>query len=199
MSRESDFWTRRKARVREEELAEAQAADIAEEQARQTALEQKADEEILRELNLPDPETLQPGDDVKAFMARAVPARLRQRALRRLWLTNPALANLDGLLDYGEDFTDSATVIENLQTAYQVGKGMLRHVEDMARQAGLDEAAEIGAEPAEDEDDGDIAAAEAPESLTEAPAAREDEADSFATLPRRRIQFTFDVPEDGAA
>ena len=52
-----------------------------------------------------------------------------------MWLANPALANLDGLLDYGEDFTDSATVIENLQTAYQVGKGMTEHVLEMVRQA----------------------------------------------------------------
>jgi hypothetical protein len=75
------------------------------------------------------------GDDFSAFMSKAVPDRLRRRALRRLWLANPALANLDGLLDYGEDFTDSATVIENLQTAYQVGKGMTEHVLEMVRQA----------------------------------------------------------------
>ena len=45
------------------------------------------------------------------------------------------LANVDGLVDYGEDYTDAACVIEGLQTAYQVGKGMLAHVEEMARQA----------------------------------------------------------------
>ena len=73
-------------------------------------------------------------------MAKAVPDRIRRRALRRLWLSNPALANLDGLLDYGEDFTDSATVVENIQTAYQVGKGMLKHVEELARQAEAEEA-----------------------------------------------------------
>ena len=43
-------------------------------------------------------------------------------ALRRLWKVNPVLANVDGLVEYGEDFTDSATVVENLQTTYQVGK-----------------------------------------------------------------------------
>lgn len=39
------------------------------------------------------------------------------------------------LVDYGEDFTDAAMAVENIQTAYQVGKGMLKHVEEMARQA----------------------------------------------------------------
>ncbi|MEM7508347.1 MAG: DUF3306 domain-containing protein [Pseudomonadota bacterium] len=86
---------------------------------------EKTEEEMLAELGLPAPEELQPGDDFSGFMAKAVPERLRNRALRRLWLTNPVLANLDELVDYGEDFTDAATVIENLQTVYRVGKGML--------------------------------------------------------------------------
>jgi hypothetical protein len=33
---------------------------------------------------------------------------LRQRALRKLWTTNPALAVLDGLNDYDLDYTDAA-------------------------------------------------------------------------------------------
>lgn len=138
MSRE-DFWSRRKARVEAEEQAERQRAAALEEAraqaARDAEQEEKTDEELLAELNLPLPETLAPGQDVSAFMAKAVPQRLRQRALRQLWRVNPALANLDNLLEYGEDYTDAATVIENLQTAYQVGKGMLRHVEKMAAEA----------------------------------------------------------------
>ena len=87
--------------------------------------EGKTDEEILEALKLPDPDTLQAGDNFKAFMNSAVPTRLRNRALRKLWVSNPVLANLDELLDYGEDFTDAATVVENLQTAYQVGRGFV--------------------------------------------------------------------------
>jgi len=72
------------------------------------------------------------------------------------------------LLDYGEDFTDSATVIENLQTAYQVGKGMTEHVLEMVRQAeeqAKEEAArQLGAEQVEElasgEVPGDMAAVE---------------------------------------
>jgi hypothetical protein len=41
------------------------------------------------------------------------------------------LANLDGLVDYGEDYTDAATVVENLQTVYQVGKGMVTKLEEL--------------------------------------------------------------------
>ncbi len=142
MSTREDFWSRRRARVAEEERAEARARAEAERQAREVALAERSDEEILEELGLPDPDTLKEGDDFAAFLREAVPERLRRRALRRLWRSNPALANLDALVDYGDDFTDKATVVENLQTAYQVGRGMLRHVEALAAQAEADAEAE---------------------------------------------------------
>ena len=130
-----NFWSDRKARVLAEEQAEEQAV-VAEVEATDLAAQQtKSDEALLEELGLPDPDELKLGDDVKGFMSKAVPDRLRRRALRQLWRLNPVLANVDGLVDYGEDFTDSAMVIENMQTAYQVGKGMLMHVQEMARQA----------------------------------------------------------------
>ncbi len=134
MTGRTDFWARRKAAVQAEEEAEIAAVEARKFEAERTALEEKTDEEILAELDLPDPDTLKPGDDIRGFMGKAVPDRLRRRALRQLWKLNPVLANVDGLVDYGEDFTDSALVVENLQTAYQVGKGMLAHVEEMARQ-----------------------------------------------------------------
>ncbi len=135
MTEARDFWSRRKAAVQAEAEAEIVAAEekvIAEQRAE---LDEKTDAEILAEFNLPDPDQLQAGDDVSGFMAKAVPDRLRRRALRRLWRLNPVLANVDGLVDYGEDYTDAACVIENLQTAYQVGKGMLAHIEALAAEA----------------------------------------------------------------
>ncbi|WP_422036944.1 DUF3306 domain-containing protein [Roseibium sp.] len=120
-----DFWSRRKAAVRKAEEAEQvkeQAALAAEERA---ALEEKSDEDVLEELGLPDPETLTKEDDFSGFLSAAVPERIRRRALRRLWGLNPVLANLDGLVDYAEDYTDAATVVNNLQTVYKIGKGML--------------------------------------------------------------------------
>ena len=221
MSRGSDFWSRRKARVEAEELAEAKAREASDLAAREAALEEKSDAEILEELGLPDPDSLQEGADFKAFMAKAVPDRIRRRALRRLWLSNPALANLDGLLDYGEDFTNSATVIENMQTAYQVGKGMMAHVEELARQ---DAAREAGEDPfaVPDRDATDAAAlAQAgaddapsesgPESeqpapepqqafaaVQDHPVARDEDPAEDAT-PRRKMRFAFDDHAGGAA
>ncbi|MEX0343639.1 MAG: DUF3306 domain-containing protein [Rhizobiaceae bacterium] len=143
MTSATDFWSKRKAGVRAEAEAELAVAEDTQREAELQELETKTDGEILEELNLPDPDELQLGDDFKAFMGKAVPERIRRRALRKLWLSNPALANLDGLIEYGEDYTDGATVVENLQTAYQVGKGMLKHIEALAD---VDDEAEISTE-----------------------------------------------------
>ena len=123
-----DFWSRRKAAVRAEQAAKDQADAEAQEVERQSQLAEKTDDEILAELELPDPETLEKGDDFSAFLQKSVPQHLQRKALRRLWLSDPTLANLDSLVEYGEDYTDAALVIENLQTTYQVGKGMLKHI-----------------------------------------------------------------------
>jgi uncharacterized protein DUF3306 len=138
----SDFWVRRKAAVQAEAEADLRALKINDDKVRDAELDERPDSEILEELGLPDPDSLDKGDDFKSFLTKAVPGRIRNRALRRLWLTNPVLANVDGLVDYGEDFTDGAKVIEAMQTAYQVGKGMTKHVEEMARQAEAEALAE---------------------------------------------------------
>ncbi|HKL65859.1 MAG TPA: DUF3306 domain-containing protein [Roseovarius sp.] len=197
MTGAADFWSRRKAQVAAEGAAEARAAEAAQD----AALAEKSDAEICEELGLPDPDTLEAGGDFRAFMDKAVPERLRRRALRRLWLSNPALANLDGMVDYGEDFTDSACVIEGMQTAYQVGKGMFAHVQEMARQAEAEAAAEFGddapepmalaAAEAEAETSHEAEAEAAPEVATAPQEAAPAEAEDDAPLPRRRMRFAF--------
>lgn len=129
-----DFWTRRRAAVEAEEAAVQRAEALALEARQEAALAEQSDAELLAALDLPEPESLGQGGDFKRFLQEQVPQGLRNRALRHLWRLDPVLANLDGLVDYGEDFTDAATVPEGLQTAYQVGRGMTRHVEALARQ-----------------------------------------------------------------
>ena len=115
------------------------------------------DEEALTEEqkahleSLPDIEALDYESDYKGFLDDKVPEAIRRRALRRLWSSSPVLANVDGLVDYGEDFTDAATVIEGMQTAYQVGRGMLTP-EERAEEAERKLAAEKEAESEEDSD-----------------------------------------------
>jgi hypothetical protein len=138
-SEPTSFWARRKAAVQAEAEAERRAIAAAEQAAADQALAEAqaelTEEDLLAELGLKDPDTMQQGDDFSAFMQRAVPEALRRRALRRLWVSNPVLANLDGLIDHGEDYTDAATVVPGMKTAYQVGKGMLQHVTALAEQA----------------------------------------------------------------
>lgn len=174
MSAQSDFWTRRKAQVTAEAQAEDRARVETERETEVAALEDRPDAEILAELGLPDPDTMEAGDDFSVFMKTALPERIRRRALRKLWLSNPVLANVDGLVDYGEDFTDSAMVVANMQTAYQVGKGMLKHVQEMARQ----EAVRNGTADVED------TAPDAPETL----AAAEETPDQDTSEPTPSVR-----------
>ncbi|MEP1768782.1 MAG: DUF3306 domain-containing protein [Sulfitobacter sp.] len=135
MRREGDFWARRRAGVAAEEKADRDAVEARTLAQDHAELEALSEAEILAKLDLPDPDSLVQGDDFSVFMAKAVPDRIRRRALRTLWRSNPVLANVDMLVDYGEDFTDATMAVENIQTAYQVGKGMLKHVQEVARQA----------------------------------------------------------------
>ncbi len=55
-------------------------------------------------------EELEYGSDFTPFMDAKVPKALKRMALRKLWRSNPILANIDGLNDYDEDFSDAAAV-----------------------------------------------------------------------------------------
>jgi hypothetical protein len=81
---------------------------------------------------LPDIDTLTYESDFTGFMRKGVPPELRKRALQRLWRSNPTLANLDGLVEYGEDYTKIGTAKQVVRTAYQVGRGMLERIEPEA-------------------------------------------------------------------
>lgn len=124
MSDESGFlsrWSERKQRVAEEAESAKVPAEVP--SAEPDPFEGKTDEEILEILELPAPEALTLGDRAEGYLAPNVPEHIRQRALRAFWRTNPVLANVDGLDDYCDDFTDAAMAVENIQTIYEVGKG----------------------------------------------------------------------------
>lgn len=60
-----------------------------------------------------DIEKLEYESDFTVFMQDKVPEAVRRMALRKLWRSNPILANIDGLNDYDEDFTDATAVFIN--------------------------------------------------------------------------------------
>ena len=177
-----DFWSRRRAAVEAESQAQAQALSEVELAAQEAALAAREDDEILAELELPAPETLETPEAVRNFLKSALPMRLRNRALRQLWGMNPTLANLDGLVDYGEDFTDSATVVANMQTIYEVGRGMVKRALDLPEE----DAPEAEALVAEAEGEPEVLAAldeEAEELADELAGAAEDAAPCEVVAP----------------
>lgn len=141
-------WSRRKREVAAE--AERERAVRAPSPAEPPAAEAEAppavseaeaegmsDEEILARLDLPHPDSVACTEDARAFLRGGVPARLKRLALRRMWAVTPEseLACFDGLRDYAEDYTDAALGAGAVSTTYAVGKGLLAHVEALARQA----------------------------------------------------------------
>jgi Protein of unknown function (DUF3306) len=74
---------------------------------------------------LPDIDSLDAGSDFSVFMQDGVPDALRTRALQKLWRLDPAFGHIDGLLEYGENFTDSNVAVGAVRTIYEVSKGML--------------------------------------------------------------------------
>ena len=188
-------WARRRAAVAAEDAAEEIAAQEAQVQAEQAALAEKPDADILKELGLPDPDSMIMGDDFKAFMAKTVPAHIRKRALRTLWRSNPVLACVDGLNDYDDDYLTGSTGQGVIKTSYQVGKGMLAHLMEMERQKETAEATDDDVEvetpevvdsPETASETTEVASEAAPEPLVE------DTQADLQSLPPRRMRFQFE-------
>lgn len=134
MTKEQSAWSRRKAAVVAEAVAEERSAEDAVIAEQHESLAEKTEVEVLEELGLPDPDAMVQGDDFKAFLSKAVPAHLRKRALRTLWRSNPVLACVDGLNDYDDDYLTGSFGQGPISTTYQVGKGMLSHLLEVERQ-----------------------------------------------------------------
>ncbi|WP_179954109.1 DUF3306 domain-containing protein [Denitrobaculum tricleocarpae] len=175
-----------------------------------------ADEEAAAEKTggaeeeLPDVEDLEADSDFTPFLKKGVSEQIQRRALRKLWLSDPVLANVDGLLDYGDDFTDAAMVIENMKTVYTVGRGMVPKPKDEDA-----EDAEVETDEAEPEGEaGQREAAEADdqepeEESAEEPAGSQAEAEGAAQPlpagstdlrgPDETIGGTVGAPQDSSA
>lgn len=198
----SSFWVRRRAAVEAEANAEAQELEAAQERARLEEIAERDDAEVLAEMGLPDPSEMQQGDDFSAFMSRDVPEHLRRQALRTLWRSNPVLACVDGLNEYDDDYRAAMLLQEPVKTAYQVGKGMMKHVEEMERKAKAKAEQIADREPSEEEialEAADVAVCEdedndgftnaVPDPQPEA--AHEEQSDDLVPSPRR-MRFRFE-------
>ncbi|MAN80957.1 MAG: hypothetical protein CMM77_05130 [Rhodospirillaceae bacterium] len=119
---------------------------------------------------LPALEDLTPESDFSGFMDKRVPDFLRRQALRKLWLSDPAFSLIDGMHEYGEDYSMMAQLAAGA-SAYRPNEGgyawrdapkekdeedtvseQTAEGDDAAAEAGQDEVREDGAE-AEDMDE----------------------------------------------
>lgn len=80
--------------------------------------------ESLRPEELPDIDSLGEDSDFTVFLKEGVPEALKRQALRRLWRSHPVFANLDGLAEYDEDYSQAATFVEGVKSVFRAGKGM---------------------------------------------------------------------------
>ena len=172
-------WSARKTQIAQglevpEEAADdaALAADDADHQAAESDEDAAlSDAELLEKYELPDPAEIEEEAGLDKFFDGKTPERLRQMALRRLWRINPFFGFVDEMVEYGEDYTDAATVIEGMQTAYQAGKGYLQKVlspeEEAAEQEKLAAEEAPSAENDENATDSDKPTEDTPEETPE--------------------------------
>lgn len=81
--------------------------------------------EPVRIEDLPPVASLTRDSDFTVFLRPDVPPGLKRAALRKLWTSDPVLANLDDPRDYAEDYTGIGTVEQVVKTLYRVGQGFL--------------------------------------------------------------------------
>lgn len=201
----SSFWQKRRAAVAAEAAAEVRVQEARVAEAEEATLAERSDDDLLAEFDLPAPEELVSGEQLRAFLKAQLPQRLKTRALRSFWRTNPVLACLDGLNDYDDDYTAAATAGKPVNTIYQVGRGMVAKIEEVLTADGdTPEAAEENAPELAPTHDvvvpaprrTETALAErAPSQVYTAPL--EEEAEQSAPTHRRmRFQFAGDPAAD---
>jgi hypothetical protein len=74
--------------------------------------------------DLPPIDELTAESDFTAFLRAGVPEELKRQALRKLWRSDPVFANLDGLVEYGEDFGAAFRNPGPVATLFRIGRGM---------------------------------------------------------------------------
>jgi putative acetyltransferase len=74
-----------------------------------------------------DFDALDAKSDYARFLTKGVPEAIKQKALRKLWASDPVFSQIEPFQEYAGDFTDAAVAVPagTLKTAYRVGKGFL--------------------------------------------------------------------------
>jgi len=98
-----------------------------------------------------DIEALDAESDFTIFLKEGVPELLKKQAMLALWRSNPVLANVDGLVDYDDDFASPDLIMKTFKSAYQVGKGYFDDLDEEGEgDAPADDAVDIAADDGAD-------------------------------------------------
>ncbi len=128
-------WSKRKSESKEvsskSEQNENNTVDVKDELIEEE--KKLSNDELAEKYDVTNPEKIDNSLDLRNILKENIPDRLKQLALRKLWKLVPAYGEISELVEYGEDFTDAATVIENLQTSYIVGKGYIDKVVEKSK------------------------------------------------------------------
>ena len=125
-------WSRRKSEARSAATAPIEdSSDPAPASAEQTLEPEKGAPATVDPNDLPDIESLDANSDFTAFMRPGVPEHLRTLALRQLWRSDPIFSKLDGLVEYGEDYSLPSWPKGTIKTAYQIGRGFVNELEKL--------------------------------------------------------------------
>lgn len=129
-------WARRKAEARTRRGGAAPVVDKEtgdnqppEKPTNALPAEAPPDENLPEGLNLPDVDSLTAESDFSAFMKEGVPPVLRRLALRKLWSSDPMFNIVDEMVEYGEDYTNAAMIVEGVKSAWEPGRGYARNEE----------------------------------------------------------------------
>jgi hypothetical protein len=156
-------WSRRKAEARSAPTPAMQDSSVPDEavQTVPASREQPPEPEKgapapIDPKDLPDIESLDASSDFTVFMRPGVPEHLRTLALRKLWRSDPIFNKLDGLVEYGEDYSIASWPKGAIRTAYAVGRGFLERIgegverpDQAPAEQPADGPAQIAAAPAE--------------------------------------------------
>ncbi|WP_343079200.1 DUF3306 domain-containing protein [Ostreiculturibacter nitratireducens] len=140
-------WSRRKRQVEAEEDVSAPDPEVLEAEESARLAEEEANRLAAEAIDL---DALKYGDDFSIFLKRGVPDLLRRRALRKFFASDPILANLDGLNDYDEDYTDPARKV--YKSSWDVVRGYMTEADETVRSVSAPQEDAIKAPAASEEE-----------------------------------------------
>ena len=124
MADEAGSFLRRWARLKAEQSKPAPAREPEPVAGVPEAAAQAPEENPPAVDDLPAIDELTAESDFTAFLRAGVPEELKRQALRKLWRSDPVFANLDGLVEYGEDFGAAFRNPGPVATLFRIGRGM---------------------------------------------------------------------------